>query len=544
MKNKIVLTGLALAAGLARGAEPDPVFDVPALAAAPIEARVLQSTEAEGIVTEEVRFFSEMDGTNRVEIFAIFCYPKGARALPALIWNQSGMAKASTYFPLLAARRGYAALCIDFPQAGYRSSGGYVINSGLVYEGDPKRAPLAHAVTALIRAVSFLQSRPEADPERIGMCGSSWGGFFTTLAMGVDSRLKAGSSMFGCGSLQDGCAWFYSKGQPPDAAYLEKWSRTFDPAFRLPGLTRPMAWFSGCNDHFYWFNALMATYAKPAGPKHLALLPNYDHGLSPVLDEQVFGWLDVYLKGAPPFIAVEAPRVEQKGGRPVFRWNWRSPVRRPASAEVALSFGKPGNWKTRYWKVLHATLGEDGVCEAPLPRVNVPMMVFGTVVETNGYRSSTAAVEVQAAAEATDPVAYNGCGMWGGFEEQEVAWLKGVGLLLKPSVTNDAHTGRQALVVQGKAGIATCVYYMAGRPHRFSLFAKSAEPAVLKITLNGVFDGQPKTWSVEAPTDPTWREISLTCTPPDCKAPNLGIEFETGGKPIALDTVTFQPMME
>jgi hypothetical protein len=526
------------AGGWARAAAPDPVFDLAAIKAPPLEGRVTASSETNGLVTEEVRFFSEQDGTNRVEIFALLCYPKGARGLPAVIWNQSGMAKASDYFPRLIARRGYVGMCIDFPQAGYRSSGGYAINSGLTLTADPRQAPIAHGVVALVRTVSYLQSRPEADPERIGMCGSSWGGFFTTLAMGVDDRLRAGSSMFGCGCLQDGNTWFFNQGNPPSEAELERWGRTLDPAFRLAGLTRPMAWFSGCNDHFYWMGPLLASYARPAGPKHLALVPNFDHGLPPEQDDQVFGWLDVHLKGAPPFIKADNPRVAVEAGRRVFRWDWSSAARRAERAEIAYSYGKPGNWKTRYWVTAPAALGSNGVCEAALPAVDYPMMVFGTVFETNGYRSSTAAIGVPGLAGGA-PLgadAYNGCGMWGGFEEAQVVWLRMMGLM-SPVVTNDAHSGAQAIVAGKAVRMATSVYYAAGEPHRFSVRAKSAAPSSLTVTLNGVFDGQARAWTNAIATGPGWSELVILLTPPDCKAPNLGVTFEPGPAPVTLDDV-------
>jgi hypothetical protein len=535
----LIMAGLLGAGAGVLAAAPDPVFDVAALAAAPLEASLTKSSEADGIVTEEVRFFSEMDGTNRVEIFALVCYPKGARKLPALIWNQSGMSPAAPYFPLLIAKRGYVGMSIDFPQAGYRSSGGYSINSGLTVGDDPRQAPIAHGVVALIRAVSYLQARPEADPDRIGMCGSSWGGFFTTLAMGVDPRLKAGSAMFGCGRLQDGCTWFFDSGTPPDDATLERWGRTLDPAFRLKDLTRPMAWFSGSNDHFFWLNALLGSYERVAGPKHLALVPNFDHGLPPEQDDQVFGWLDTHLKGAPPLIRVGRPRVEVEKGQRLFRWDWSSASRQAKRAEIAYSYGKPGNWKTRYWIVQPAILGTNGVCEAALPARDFPLMAFGTVFETNGYRSSTTAIEVSALAGGAplDAGAYNGCGMWGGFEESDVAWLTLMGLM-KTVVTNDAHSGRQAVVIGKAVRMTTSVYYVAGVPSRFSVFVKSEQPSSLKVTLNGKFDGKAQVWTAETATGPGWTELVIPLTPPDCKAPHLGVTFECGPAPVIIDDVS------
>ncbi len=195
----------------------DPIFDVPALIATPLNPRTLKSSERDGIVTEEVQFHSERDGEKDVEIFAFFSYPRGAQQLPAVIWNPGGLSQANPAFTQAAARRGYAGLCIDFPQQGYRSTGGYLINSGLELGDDPRTAPIAHGVVALLKAVSFLESRPEADKDRIGMGGSSWGGFFTTLMIGVDARLKVGSCHYGTGNLQFGNAW-WGRRQPAQPA--------------------------------------------------------------------------------------------------------------------------------------------------------------------------------------------------------------------------------------------------------------------------------------------------------------------------------------
>src|SRR4028118_347367 len=135
MMKWLCAAGVLLVLGSCTGAAEqeafkETVFDVKALTATPLNPKVLKSTEKDGIITEEVQFHSEMDGEKSVDIFAFFSYPKGATKLPAFIWNQAGHGQASPYFPELGAKRGYAALCIDLPLAGYRSTGGYSI-SGL-----------------------------------------------------------------------------------------------------------------------------------------------------------------------------------------------------------------------------------------------------------------------------------------------------------------------------------------------------------------------------------------------------------------------------
>lgn len=42
-----------------------------------------------------------------------------------------------------------------------------------------------------IRTVDYLVTRPEVDPERIGCCGLSVGGFRAAWLAGLDARIKA-----------------------------------------------------------------------------------------------------------------------------------------------------------------------------------------------------------------------------------------------------------------------------------------------------------------------------------------------------------------
>ena len=151
MKSKLLILGVIAicSATWAVGAD-DPVFpDVKALYSTPLNARVLKTTEKDGIVIEEVMYHSEMDGTNRVDIFGLFGYPKGGKHLPAFVWNQSGLMQATAYFVELGAKRGYAVLCIDFPFKGYRSTGGYADTSaGLFVGDDPQKSATGRAEPA------------------------------------------------------------------------------------------------------------------------------------------------------------------------------------------------------------------------------------------------------------------------------------------------------------------------------------------------------------------------------------------------------------
>ena len=77
-------------------------------------------------------------------------------------------------------RAGYVVLAID-----YRTFG--------ASEGEPRGQlfPL-NQVEDFRNAVSYLQHRPEVDPDRIGIWGASFGGAVVIWTAAVDRRVKAG----------------------------------------------------------------------------------------------------------------------------------------------------------------------------------------------------------------------------------------------------------------------------------------------------------------------------------------------------------------
>jgi len=523
----------------------DAVFDVPALIGTPLNAKVLKSSEKDGIVTEEVSFHSETDGEKNVEIFAFFCYPKGAKGLPAFVWNQAGLGQASTYFPELGAKRGYAALCIDYPLPGYRSTGAYNVYVGL--DGDPKASGVYHCAVALLKAVTYLQSRPEVDPARIGMAGSSWGGFFTTLMAGVDPRLKAASAMFGCGALELGNQWWdgASTNMKVTPEERERWKTTLDPALRLPTSKTAMGWFSGTDDVFYWMPALMQSYAIAGGQKHLSLMPNWDHGLPPILDDQVFGWLDAHLQGKPPFVQVTKFRLITARDRLTAAWTFVPVPDRPIkSAELALSFGDAGNWSARYWKVLPVRISEFD-CKAELPLTSQPYYIVGTVIDDQGYRYSTTLLRVSPAElgikNFTAKLDYNGA-MWGDFEDANLVIARAFAMRMPPLVT-DAHDGKQAAKLSaGRTGLLP-IYFTAGVPHRLTCYLKSTAPVTVTMKLSGRFDGTAPSQEKQIQVGTEWTPVEMNFTPPAAKSASLSVEFNVpDGAVVLLDSLAFRPV--
>jgi dienelactone hydrolase len=538
---------LLLAGPIAGSPAKDPVFDVKALTATPLHSKTLKRTEKEGIVTEEVRFHSERDGDKDVTIFAYFSYPKGGRKLPAYVWNPGGLSQASPAYTEAGAGRGYATLCIDFPQPGYRSTGGYPINEGLELGNDPHRAPIYHGAVALLKAVSYLESRLEVDKEWIGMAGSSWGGFFTTLMVGVDPRLKVGVCLYGTGNLQIGNAWWDGQSRngrkPPTPAERERWQKTLDPAWRLPNSKTPIAWITGTNDGFYLLPSVMRSYEMAAGPKHLTLVPNWDHALPAKLhDEQFFVWLDAYLKRKKKFLEPSPIQVKKEGNRLIARWEFKGEAKVAQAADLIASYGNAGNWRGRYWHTLKAQI-EGQKCWAELPATTLPCYISAAVSDRNGHRFSTPLLRVDPGAlgvKASVPVPdYDGCAEWGGFEDSHLAFLqrhdRSGQKRWVPRRSTDAKEGKYSAVLNPGRTILPPILSTAKVPHRFCCFLKAERAVEVTVQLAS----EQKRFKVGM----EWTEVHMDLTPPDTLMGDFpaSVTIPTDAK-VLIDAVSFRPV--
>ena len=95
------------------------------------------------------------------------------------------------------ARRGYVTMAPDWRSFGERvlyerdRGGPDVCNLHFLQELLRGRVLLALNVFDAMRAVDYLQERPEVDPDRIGCMGLSFGGTMTTFLTVVEERIKA-----------------------------------------------------------------------------------------------------------------------------------------------------------------------------------------------------------------------------------------------------------------------------------------------------------------------------------------------------------------
>ena len=202
------------------------------------------------------------------------------------------------------ARRGYAVLIMDAIGHAERTFMGH-------------REPAAHAllyagaslpglqVLDNIRGLDYLQSRPEVDPDRIGVTGVSGGGNHTMYLAAVDERVAVAVPVCSVEMLEV----YFRKSQcvcetVPDLL-------TFADKPHLLGLIapRPLLIMNGMRDG--GFSTLSSRRAVdharriyglyPEGDARLARYEtNVEHSYDRAMREQTYAWFDRWLKGLSP----------------------------------------------------------------------------------------------------------------------------------------------------------------------------------------------------------------------------------------------------
>jgi alpha-beta hydrolase superfamily lysophospholipase len=175
----------------------------------PLEVRTT-STKAfqRDLTIERLSFASEKRADGEIErVPALLLRPvKDEGKRPAVIvLHGTGAHKGAEFHWLLNfSRRGMVALAIDGRFHGERAGGAKgakayheaILRAWRSKDGEPQTHPFYYDTCWDIwRAIDYLQSRPDVDPEKIGILGTSKGGIETWLAAAVDDRVKAAVSI-------------------------------------------------------------------------------------------------------------------------------------------------------------------------------------------------------------------------------------------------------------------------------------------------------------------------------------------------------------
>ncbi|HOU53892.1 MAG TPA: acetylxylan esterase [Myxococcota bacterium] len=152
---------------------------------------------------------------------------------------------------------------------------------------DPRGSWFWGNTVAALRGLTCLATRPDVDPERLGMTGFSAGGVATLMGAGVDDRIQAAVPLSASGAwdvaVQAPNAWQHAllrqagldTGSPEWTRLIEH----LDSARLLPDTRAKVLMVNGSADEFFPLTAHRATWdAIPGGDKRTALVGNFDHG--------------------------------------------------------------------------------------------------------------------------------------------------------------------------------------------------------------------------------------------------------------------------
>ena len=168
----------------------------------PLEARTVRTVDADGYRIENVIFASRPNH----QVTANLYLPDGPGPFPGVVVSSghSRTGKTADYnqrFGAALAVGGMAALCFDpigqgersqilteagAPQFSGTTTEHFLMGVGSILVG---RNTATYRAWDAMRAIDYLQSRPEIDPRRIGMTGCSGGGTMTSYVMALDDRV-------------------------------------------------------------------------------------------------------------------------------------------------------------------------------------------------------------------------------------------------------------------------------------------------------------------------------------------------------------------
>ena len=211
---RVSALALLLLPSLPRAGEPPRPYPPPAEVKAaflrlldrprvPLNVRRQGPRREGGLVFEHLSFASERKAGGQEErVFALLVRPeKVAGKLPAVVvlHGTGGTKEGQRAWLIDLARRGLIAVAIDARYHGERAGGARgaaAYNEAIVraWRSKPPQ-PQEHpfyfdTVWDVWRTLDYLQTRPDVDPDRLGLIGFSMGGIETWLAGSVDGRVR------------------------------------------------------------------------------------------------------------------------------------------------------------------------------------------------------------------------------------------------------------------------------------------------------------------------------------------------------------------
>ena len=166
-----------------------------------------------------------------------------------------------------------------------------------------------------MRAVDYLQSRPEVDPDRIGVTGASGGGNQTMYAGALEERIKCVVPVCSVGTYQAylGAACCMGEVAPGALTYTEEagvLSLVAPRGLMLVNATRDAFQFSvdEAKKSLAGAKHVFRLYGKEDHARHAIFESKHDYNQS--MREAMYGWMTLHLKGEGDGSPIPEPKFE------------------------------------------------------------------------------------------------------------------------------------------------------------------------------------------------------------------------------------------
>lgn len=288
----------------------------------PLEAVVTGQVEHDDFVVEKLHFQS-LPG---LYVTANLYRPRvAAGRLPAILYacghaqvktnglscgNKTGYQHHGIWF----ARHGYVCLLIDTLQLGEIEGEHHGTHRlGKWWWNSRGYTPAGVEAWNAMRAIDYLQSRPEVDADRIGMTGRSGGGSYTWTTAAIDDRIRVAAPVAGITDLRDQVVNGVVEGHCDCMFFVNthQWDFWLNAALIAP---RPLLVVNTDSDPIFPLDGVQRLHERVRQVYALyQTLTNLGLVIAPGphLDTQdlqvpVFRWFNRHLRGADPLIAEPA----------------------------------------------------------------------------------------------------------------------------------------------------------------------------------------------------------------------------------------------
>lgn len=237
----------------------------------------------------QVMFNSIDRGSGPIRIHGFVVIPTGYAlgTLSAVVYGHGAGDEADEAVARnLAARLSAVAISFSGPGQGLSTGAASTAQNWLNTIPDIRNSWLYQYVYSAMRAVTYLATLPEVDPQRIGMTGVSAGGLMTLIANGVDDRLAAAYAIMATGdwrrSLEAG-SWFLAFptgeiGLTPDSPEVLAFEHYLDPIHYADRQHAPVMLINGAQDEYFPITTTRSTYEALRAPeKRLEVIYDWDH---------------------------------------------------------------------------------------------------------------------------------------------------------------------------------------------------------------------------------------------------------------------------